>query len=974
MSAASDLPFGALLKRYRRAAGLTQEALAERAGYSAVYIRMLEGGARHPLAVTIALLSDALDLTPDQRATLTHAARTVRQHDQKASSEAHEPDEAPLPVGGFLGAAPPSPLIAREAEMRQLLDTLSVVANGAGRLALLEGEPGVGKTRLAQEVMLAARARGFLVVVGRCYEPARTVAYYPFREALALALAAAPSTLRAEVARRWPALDHFLADPGLTSVATNDAAGSASAKAQLERQRLFDALGGFLVALAAYRPLALLLDDLHWADSASLEALQHLARHTRAARVFLLGTYRAEEVTSHPPLETALRALLREGLMQRVSVACLSADGSAALLQASLGAGTVPPEVAAALHQRAEGNPFFTIELARSLVEQGQLVQEDGRWNQPPLADALALERVPESVRLVIGERVARLSAATQATLREASVLGQAFDFADLAGLQARAEEELEVALEEGCGADLLREAGRDKYGFAHTLIQQALYAALPARRRQRLHRAAGETIERASAREQERRVGELAYHFGRSDRLERALPYLIRAADQAAAAGAWHEEAALLGQAIALAERGGDDALITGLRLRRSRALRTISVWPEAERELAAALATLAPEQVEPRIQALLDRAEVAHWQYSEPGLRRYATEALTLAERVGRDDLAAQALCRLALADSSTGAVRTAVQQYERAFQRAGEAHIMTLVTGVEYSGLNLYWLGEYSAAIERSRWAIELALQSHETTYAARALANLGLGLTGSGQYREAFAAFDEARQFARDHRIGQWAARSTAMCGGAHLEVFDFAGAEALAEEAFALGQSLNWPQATTSAGIDLLLNFARRQEVGRVEGLLPQIAATAARAEGEHGWLWRLRLAQARAEIALACGVWNEARHWAEEVITESRARGRIKYAVAGLQARGQALAAQGQTRSAIASLQRAVAQARPVGDPAMLLRSAAALLAVEGNDALLAEARAEAARIVAALPTAELVAHFNQAALVRQLG
>jgi tetratricopeptide (TPR) repeat protein len=207
----------------------------------------------------------------------------------------------------------------------------------------------------------------------------------------------------------------------------------------------------------------------------------------------------------------------------------------------------------------------------------------------------------------------------------------------------------------------------------------------------------------------------------------------------------------------------------------------------------------------------------------------------------------------------------------------------------------------------------------------------------------------------------------------MCGGLHLEVFDFAGAEALAEEARMLGRSLNWPQAIVSGGIDLLLNFARRHEIGQTERLVPEVAEAAARAQGEHGWLWRLRLSQARAEIALARGDWEEALEHADAAVAQSRIRGRVKYQIAGLQTRAQALAALGRRRDAVVRLESAVALARPVGDPAMFLRAATTLLDIDGNDELLAEARAASDRIVASLSNEELTRRFKAAEPVRRL-
>jgi tetratricopeptide (TPR) repeat protein len=172
----------------------------------------------------------------------------------------------------------------------------------------------------------------------------------------------------------------------------------------------------------------------------------------------------------------------------------------------------------------------------------------------------------------------------------------------------------------------------------------------------------------------------------------------------------------------------------------------------------------------------------------------------------------------------------------------------------------------------------------------------------------------------------------------------------------------------------SAGIDLLLNLARRREVSRAEELVDEVAERAAKVAGWHGWQWQMRLAEARAEIALARGDWEEALRPAEDTITQSRASGRVKYQVAGLRSRAQALASLGRHREAIADLRSAVALARPIGDPAMFLHTAAALLAIEGDDTLAAEARAAAHRILAALPDAEMRRRFEAAEPVRRLG
>jgi hypothetical protein len=205
----------------------------------------------------------------------------------------------------------------------------------------------------------------------------------------------------------------------------------------------------------------------------------------------------------------------------------------------------------------------------------------------------------------------------------------------------------------------------------------------------------------------------------------------------------------------------------------------------------------------------------------------------------------------------------------------------------------------------------------------------------------------------------------------MSAGFHLDVFDFEGNEALAEEARELARSHNFAPPGISASIDLLLNFARRGEVGRAEPLASAVGEAVELAAAWHGWLWKLRLAEARAEVALAREEWEEAVRWAGEAIDRSREKRRLKYQALGSWTRARALHALGRMDEAIGDARSAVALARRVGDPALFLRTAGVLLALDGDDALAAEARAAAERIAAALPDQEVRQRFEAAEPVR---
>jgi class 3 adenylate cyclase len=255
-----------------------------------------------------------------------------------------------LPIGAFLGALPAGQLAGREDEINHLSPSLDAVEAGSGQLILLAGETGIGKTRLAQEIAVLARDRGFIVGTGRCFESDRDVPLFPFLEALSTVYAAAPTIVRSQVARRWPLLARLIPDVAGTPLGMDT-------EEREDGQQLFRSVAGFLEAIAEQRPIALLIDDLQWADEGSLRLLQHLARHTRGGRILLAGTYREAGLERDAPLERVLRELNRERLIDRLTLRRLSADGSAAMVAETIGDMDAPLEFADFVHRRTKGNP-----------------------------------------------------------------------------------------------------------------------------------------------------------------------------------------------------------------------------------------------------------------------------------------------------------------------------------------------------------------------------------------------------------------------------------------------------------------------------------------------------------------------------------------------------------------------------------------------------------------------------------------
>lgn len=344
-------------------------------------------------------------------------------------------------------------------------------------------------------------------------------------------------------------------------------------------------------------------------------------------------------------------------------------------------------------------------------------------------------------------------------------------------------------------------------------------------------------------------------------------------------------------------------------------------------------------------------------------------ATEALELAERVHRPDLAANAIGWLARCRQAEGDLGGAIELEADSIARAGRAATVSHVMGP----LTLYLAGRATEGVALGVPAVEIGRSSRNSTWVMNSLPFLGLNLGVVGRYGEAAAVFDEARQFGRKYGVLPLLARATAMSAGFHLSVFDFEGAEALQRDAIELARSVSFAPTVVSAGIDLLLTFARRRDPGSAEARLPETVAAMSTTSGWHEWLWRLRLSQARAELALARGAFDTAVVEASDGIDRSRARARPKYEALGLIARARALRALGRTREAIADARQAVAVTRRMADPALLLVALDAVLAVEGDDTSLAEARALVACISTDLPDEIMRRRFMASEVVQRV-
>ena len=425
--------------------------------------------------------------------------------------------------------------VGREAELERLRAAFDEAFAGRGSLVMLVGEPGIGKTRTAQELATYAQLRGGRVLWGRARESAGAPPYWPWIQIGNGFSATTDITqggtgvqydMMAALVPLFPALRQLI--PGLPELPELHDGEAA-------QFRLFEAYTRF-VAQIADPPLLLILDDLHWADKPSLLLLEHLAQELTHLRVLVVGTYRDTDLARTHPLSEALATLNRDPGFLRVPLRGLTRAETAAYIGAA--ANIEPaPVVLDRIVEETEGNPFFLSEVVNLLTQEGTLTKTS-------LSDIA----IPDGVREALGRRLDRISPETNETLQVAAVVGREFAYDTLNLLGERPDDELLAQVEEALDARVIEELDRPgRYRFTHALMQETLLSELSTTRRVRLHGQVGDALERRWGANSARHAPELAVHFSEAATLsapyaQRAVRYSRFAAEQAEAVAAWDD------------------------------------------------------------------------------------------------------------------------------------------------------------------------------------------------------------------------------------------------------------------------------------------------------------------------------------------------------------------------------------------------------------------------------------------------
>jgi len=461
-----------------------------------------------------------------------------------SQAEAPPPARGPALPGrssGSVVAAPP--IVGREAELDRLGEYLGRALAGRRQLSFVTGEPGIGKSALVDAFLERTGLEDQVSVArGQCVEQyGAGEPYLPFLEALGRLCREEDGLRLIDLLRRyapkWLAQMPWLVDAEERQRLERDLQGAS-------RERMLREMAEFLEAAAALRPLVLVLEDLHWSDSSTVDLLSVFARRPDRARVLVLGTYRpAELIVAGHPLIALKRDLAPRGQCHELALDPLAEGEIALYLSRRFAGADFSESLARVIHGRTDGHPLFTVSVVDHAVAQGLIAQVEGRWSAAPDFDAIAMT-VPDNLRQMIDRQIDALDAGTAEALQASSVAGAEFSTAAVASALGKESVEIEQRFEELMQrGHFIHPAGLSewpdgtvagRYAFVHDLYREVAYRRIGDARRVRLHRRIGERIEAAFGERTAEVAAELALHFDRGRDSRRAIRYLRQAGENA--------------------------------------------------------------------------------------------------------------------------------------------------------------------------------------------------------------------------------------------------------------------------------------------------------------------------------------------------------------------------------------------------------------------------------------------------------
>ena len=752
--------------------------------------------------------------------------------------------------------------VGREPELRRLDEVLSQAVEGRGRTVLLTGEPGIGKTTVADAFMRRATERvgALLVGRGRCVEQYGSgEAYLPFLDALGSLLSTAGGPSVAAVLRSH-APTWCLQLPATF--------GSSATQEQLQREtigatkdRMLRELGDALGALTASVPVLLVLEDLHWADTPSVDLLRHLCQRIGDQRLAILGTFRPEEVErGDHPLKGYRREMAAHALCEEIALPMLGRASLEGYLNARFNPNDFVGPLTDVIERKTDGHPLFATSLIQLLLERGDLVQCDGRWT---LDGSLSDDDIetPQGVRSIISKKLDALDEDARRALQYASVGGEEFLSTVLARLLGIDDLELEERLDRLDKVDrLIDTVGEEelpdgeltiRYRFCHALYQNVLYEGLVSKRRVRLHQQIGERLLEHYGDQAPRIAAPLATHFERGRDFARAIDYLIQAGDNAGQAYANAEAEALYSRALELLSRLDPDAQVAkemAVRQKRGLVNFALSRFPEAVDDLTRVVdQARAAGDVDAEFAGLRALTQALFYSHRLDETEQRAAEALEVAERSATPTRRVEVLNLIGHKQLCYGELREAEPALSQAIDLArsigpGPA----LAEALMWRGALYYWQTDYAAADWALSESVRLTAELREGFHLLLSLFLTGLTRGNQGRISEALDVLHEATAMARrngDLFIGP---RLPNCVGWIHRELQDFEGAAVKDQEGLDVAKQHAVLEAQANSLINLGLDYTDTGHHGRTMPAFNEVEEIFAR-DAWFRWRYNIRL-------------------------------------------------------------------------------------------------------------------------------
>ena len=821
----------------------------------------------------------------------------------------------------------PEPVFGRERELSKLGELLQSAVDGAGRVALVTGEPGIGKTSLAASFIYAARKRNpnLLLVRGACVEQ------YGAGEPYLVFLDALGSLLRDPGGESWVALLRRFAP---TWCLQFPAEFSSDAMEQLHREaigatkdRMVRELADTFAAATVESPILLFLEDVHWIDPASVDMLRQLAERASGQRLMILATARPEDIErENPTLKKCYTEMHARGVCDEIALAALKAPDVAAYLNAHYSPNEFPPELVVLIHSKSEGHPLFATGAIQILAERGDIVRDNGAWRLKQPLVQIELD-APVSMRSVIEKKVSLLNDGQRQALVYASIEGEEFTSTVLAALLEADDLELEDRLHTIEAVHrLIRVEGEEelpdgsaatRYRFTHALYQYYLYDQILSKRRVLLHLRAGQTLERIYSGQHGRVAGALATHFERGRDFSMALTYLIQAGDTALSRYATAEALGHFTHGLDLIDKLPPEERLEGRSIllhKRAQAYMSAGRLKDAKTEYAAMLEVCrAAGDLENECRALIGITTAAHNLRELVDVERYGREAMALAERTANPALVADAGLQWAIYLGVNGRLPEAQTHWDRCIPLArSSANRAALASGLTYQGVKHFWESEYAIAEATQLEAAGLAAEIRDGFYLPLALFYLGLTRANRGRFSDAMASLDEALDLAKRNNNAVALSRVPNGCGWVWREIGDLGKAIQFNDGSAELSHRLKAAEAESNALINLVYDYLLAGEPGKAAGTLERVRPLYERERWNRWRFYEIRHQAAEAELRLVEGYLDRSGEHARVLLDNARKYGVPKYVATAQRLLGEIAALKGDHNTAEEELTRSL--------------------------------------------------------------